>query len=234
MKRINPFIQASEPVISIATKLQAEDRGKNLPENYQFLILQKLDQFKSSLKEQNIPTEKISSALYALTAFIDELVLLSEWAGKKQWMSQTLQWQLFQEHLAGEGFFKRLNILRQSGEAEADVLQLYYVCLQLGFQGKYRLLGVEHLNAYITDFKAQLTRYYPLQTTAISPQKYLEFSPHKLSFRQLSNWVFCGIFMLILLLIYSGFKFFDHHAAYQASYQIEQLMQNYSTGSQHV
>lgn len=232
MKPINPFIQASEPIISSVTKLQAEDRGRSLPNDYQQLILKKLDQFKAMLTKQGIVSEKISSALYALTAFIDELVLLSEWSGKKNWMGQTLQWQLFQEHLAGEGFFKRLSVLRQSGETEADVLQLYYVCLQLGFQGKYRLLGVEHLNAYISDFKAQIERYYPLQTKAVSPQKDLAFPAHKLLLRQIPNWVLCCFFLLILLSIYSGFKFLDHHAAYQASYQIEQLMQNYSTGNQ--
>src|SRR3989344_8991206 len=105
MKSINPFIEASEPIISMATKLQADDRGKDLPENYQILIMQKLTDFKKDLVKKGINLEKIDFSIYALAAFVDELVLLSDWNFKKQWMSQTLQWQLFQEHLAGEGFF---------------------------------------------------------------------------------------------------------------------------------
>lgn len=226
MKPINQFVVASEPIISLVTKLQGGDRGKELPENYRALIMSKLAQFKATLTQGKIPEEKITAGVYALAAFIDELVLLSEWPGKKQWISQTLQWQFFQEHVAGEGFFKQLTILRQQGESQADILQLYYICLQLGFQGKYRMQGNEQLNAYLVDFKAQLLSYYQLKTNALSPQNILAFSKQKLLLRKIPYWVITCTFLIALLGVYSCFKLADHFAASRAVNELNKIAQS--------
>ena len=56
------------------------------------------------------------------------------------WMSNPLQLHYFNENLAGEGFFYRLErILADPRRVEA--LRVYYLCLLFGFQGKYAVRG---------------------------------------------------------------------------------------------
>jgi type VI secretion system protein ImpK len=53
-----------------------------------------------------------------------------------------LQLLLFNETLAGEGFFQRLQDVRRD-QRRTDVLRVYYQCLLFGFQGKYSMRGGE-------------------------------------------------------------------------------------------
>jgi type VI secretion system protein ImpK len=77
---------------------------------------------------------------YALVALIDEVAFGKPEPLRGYWMGQALQLKLFNEHLAGEGFFTRLQELRRDPR-RADVLRVYYQCLLFGFQGKYSVRG---------------------------------------------------------------------------------------------
>ncbi len=77
---------------------------------------------------------------YALVALIDEVALGKDDPLRGHWMSHALQLQLFNENLAGEGFFSRLGELRRDPR-RAAVLRVYYACLLFGFQGKYSVRG---------------------------------------------------------------------------------------------
>ena len=91
-----------------------------------------------------------------MAAFVDEMVMNSAWPHRLVWMGRSLQLQFFGEHLAGEGFFERLSQIRQSGHTQIDLLEVCYWCLQLGFQGKYRLQGEEHLLALKIGLHSQI------------------------------------------------------------------------------
>ena len=58
------------------------------------------------------------------------------------WMSRSLQLHFFQENLAGEGFFQKLQDMRRDTR-RGDVVRVYYQCLLLGFQGRYGIRGGE-------------------------------------------------------------------------------------------
>jgi type VI secretion system protein ImpK len=77
---------------------------------------------------------------YALVAIIDEVAFGKPEPLRGYWMGQALQLRFFNEHLAGEGFFTRLQDLRRDPR-RADVLRVYYQCLLFGFQGKYSVRG---------------------------------------------------------------------------------------------
>jgi len=88
-------------------------------------------------------------ARYALVAFLDEtMAALSEaWS--------PLQLDLFNELSAGDGFYDRLETLRAA--KNVDVLEVYYLCLALGFQGKHRdLAGLEKKKVLMDDLLREL------------------------------------------------------------------------------
>ncbi|MFN0062488.1 MAG: DotU family type IV/VI secretion system protein [Myxococcaceae bacterium] len=93
-------------------------------------------------KEAGYSQGDIQDMAYALVALADELGLSQSDAIRDFWMSRPLQFHFFKENQAGEGFFQRLGAI-QRDSSRVDVLQVYYLCLLFGFQGRYRVRGGE-------------------------------------------------------------------------------------------
>jgi type VI secretion system protein ImpK len=102
------------------------------------LLLQNIDR---EAKRYGHSEEDIKATRYALCALIDETILNSRWSFKDQWAERPLQLEYFGEHMAGERFFDLLDRVRQKGRRKAELLEVFCMCLILGFQGKYKLRG---------------------------------------------------------------------------------------------
>jgi type VI secretion system protein ImpK len=90
-------------------------------------------------RQRGFSREAVEQAKYALVALIDEVVLASRWSMREEWLRRPLAAELFNEFNAGEEFFKRLESFRGGrGDAEsAGVLEVYAICLSLGFRGMH-------------------------------------------------------------------------------------------------
>ncbi|QEL54869.1 type IVB secretion system protein IcmH/DotU [Chromobacterium paludis] len=104
-----------------------------------------LSQFERNARNFGKDASAIGHAKYAFCALMDEIILSSDFALRDEWERMPLQLRLFGEHLAGEGFFNRLEQLRDNPAAHVEALEVFYTCLLLGFQGKYLLEGQEKL-----------------------------------------------------------------------------------------
>jgi len=78
-------------------------------------------------------------AEFAVVAFLDETILGLKDPAREVWAKQTLSVQLFGEANAGEVFYHRLEELKGQTESSnlADVLEVYLLCLLLGFEGMH-------------------------------------------------------------------------------------------------
>lgn len=85
--------------------------------------------------------EEMQLARFAGVAFLDESVLNSRNPVFADWPRKPLQEELFGVHQAGEIFFRNLERLLKQNDSPglADVLEVYYLCLLLGFAGKYSI-----------------------------------------------------------------------------------------------
>lgn len=106
------------------------------------------------------PAEYVKLAIYAYVAFLDESVLNSAQPMFSAWPRQPLQEEIFGDHMAGETFFSRLQELRarQNSEEMADVLEVYLLCLLLGFRGKYGAGNQAGLATLIAEVQEQIRR----------------------------------------------------------------------------
>ena len=93
-----------------------------------------ISQADTCLENRGIPSEDSDHARFAIFAWIDEVILNSPWNEKDQWQRQQLQRLHFGTADAGELFFDRLNTL---GPHQNDVREVYYLCLAMGFTGRY-------------------------------------------------------------------------------------------------
>jgi len=83
--------------------------------------------------------EEITEASFAIVAFLDEAILTSSDPCRAQWAEQSLQEELFGVATAGQQFFERLEKVRSRHDSPqlADLLEVYYLCLLLGYEGRY-------------------------------------------------------------------------------------------------
>ncbi|WP_303721782.1 DotU family type IV/VI secretion system protein [Malonomonas rubra] len=111
------------------------------------------DQFSSEVRrlltesEQYVRNNQVSQddynqARFAICAWIDEAILSSNWPEKGRWQQETLQRFYYQTADAGEEFYTRLNSL---GLQQQDVREVYFLCLAMGFKGRYCQEGDEFL-----------------------------------------------------------------------------------------
>ena len=127
-----------------------------------------LERMVSDGRRMGIPDADLAEARYALVAFIDEQILRSDWAGRAEWMARPLQLELYRENTAGENFFVRLRGLLRAGGRPIAV-EIYYLCLLLGFQGAYRDGGEPGaLEKFTRAARAELRKVLP-DAAAISP-----------------------------------------------------------------
>jgi type VI secretion system protein ImpK len=82
--------------------------------------------------------ERVRLALFALVAFCDEMVLSSQLPCRGQWAEAPMQLTYFNENAAGDEFYVRLDAIRtDSSPANLDLIECFYLCLSLGFKGRY-------------------------------------------------------------------------------------------------
>ncbi|MBS1857223.1 MAG: DotU family type IV/VI secretion system protein [Acidobacteria bacterium] len=93
--------------------------------------------------------DDIKMATLALVGFLDESVLNTRNPIFADWPRKPLQEELFGIHMAGELFFRNLEQLlgRPDSVDLADLLEVHYLCLLLGYAGRYSMGGSAELQA---------------------------------------------------------------------------------------
>lgn len=101
----------------------------------------------------------VQTVRYALCAFLDEIVLSSNWNIRQDWAGMPLQMEYFNDFTAGEEFYRKLEALRGSGDAvRREALEVFFLCLGLGFRGKYAgMSGMEEIKLLRARIQAELT-----------------------------------------------------------------------------
>ena len=94
------------------------------------------------LENGTVSREDYDLARFAVIAWVDETILNSSWNEKDKWQREQLQRVYYQTTDAGEIFFDRLNSI---GPHQRDVREVYYLCLAMGFKGRYVHEGDDYL-----------------------------------------------------------------------------------------
>ena len=164
-----------------------------------------LDEFGSGAKKQNASADDIDAAKYAFCAAVDEIILRSTFSIREQWARRPLQLTLFGDQLAGENFFNRLESLRARGSAHLHALEVFHMCLLLGFEGKYIIEGSEKLK-YLTARLGDEIASMKGKRGGFAPHaERPDAVTHKLR-TDVSLWVLFSVFTLICLVGFAGLR----------------------------
>ncbi len=139
---LNPLLQAASPLLRLAGQVRSLS-SIDVPE----LRRQALDEvrrFEDRARAAGVPHEIVLAARYVLCATLDEAVLSTPWGSQSEWAQHPLLVALHREAWGGEKFFEMLERISAEPARHIDLLELQYVCLALGFTGKYQMIDRGH------------------------------------------------------------------------------------------
>ena len=128
---LNALVEAANPILAAVPQIRHALRHPD-PAALHEQLKEQVDGFERSALAAGIPEDQVQTARFALSALLDDSAAATPWG--RQWVSLGL---LAGED-AGERFFTVLDGLLGEAERNAVLLEFFYICLALGFEGRHR------------------------------------------------------------------------------------------------
>jgi type VI secretion system protein ImpK len=145
---LNPLVDAAAELFCLVGQM------RNTPACAQAEALRgsmadKIAAFDRTARVAGAANEQVVAARYALCTLLDETALSTPWGAESQWSRHSLLSQFHGETWGGEKFFLMVERVVAEPARHLPLLELLYVCLALGLQGRWRVLegGRERLKA---------------------------------------------------------------------------------------
>ncbi len=133
---MNPLVQAASPLLLLAVQLRHSATPPDATHLREQAVAQ-VRKFESHAQQANIAQQTALAARYVLCTMLDEAVLNAPWGEQSGWAQQTLLVTFHGESYGGAKFFQILERLCADFSRHLDLIELMYICLALGFGGRY-------------------------------------------------------------------------------------------------
>lgn len=151
---------ALQETLTAAVRLRARRQVAADAASFRAHIKQLLGQADQEARRAGYDSETVKLAIYAVIVFIDESVLNSQLPMFSDWPRKPLQEEVFGGHMGGEVFFQYLRDLlgRPDSQDLADLLEVYQLCMLLGFAGRYSARDRGELQGMISQVGEKIRR----------------------------------------------------------------------------
>ncbi len=158
--RAGELALALQEAFTVAVRLRANRQAATDAQSFRAHVKALLASADRDARARGYDAEHVKLAIYAYIAFLDETVLHSSQGMFADWTRQPLQEEIFGEHMAGENFFRYVGELmaRQDAPELADLLEVYVLCLLLGFRGKYTASDPGTLQGLVMSIQQKIQR----------------------------------------------------------------------------
>lgn len=160
-----------QEVFTAIVRLRYNRQAVSSADSFRAQVKQALKAAEQEARTRGYGPEDTRRVIFAVVAFLDESVLSSRNPIFADWPRLPLQTELFGHQNAGEIVFDDIQKLLNRNESHelADVLEVYYLCLLLGFKGRYAAAGVGDLHAVKTAVRDKIRRVRPA-SSLLSPK----------------------------------------------------------------
>ncbi len=203
--KLNPLETAASALLAIISRLYNSPSHNN-PDKLKKKLVEEIKFFNLNAEKAGYEQGTISDARYALCTTIDEAIFNTPWGYQSGWGENSLLSIFHQEVSGGDQFFHKLKDLGQNPSKHLDVLELKYVCMALGFQGRYRIVdsGKEKL-FQIRDWLGELIRKQRGTSEALLSPHWEGVETVKKSLaKSIPLWVFIAVASALLLALFLG------------------------------
>ena len=205
---LNPLVTGATTLLTLVTKLRSTMKHDQVPDLHKRLT-EEIKSFERNARNAGISGDTVVAARYLLCSVIDEMVLNTPWGAGSGWSQHSLLSLFHQETSGGEKSFLILQKLLETPGTHLDLLELYYLCLSLGFQGKYRVMprGNEQLEQIRENLYHTIESHRPGWESELSPHWEGSVKPSEYLKNYIPLWVIASVVMALLVLTYSGFRY---------------------------
>ncbi|HYZ32336.1 MAG TPA: type VI secretion system protein TssL, long form, partial [Crenalkalicoccus sp.] len=187
---LGPLAAAAAPLLDLLSRLAASVHVAN-PEELRERAIRALRAFEADARDTGASPEEVRGAHYALCAALDDVALATPWGTASGWSTRSLVSTFHQEVKSGERFFDMLAGMQRDPGRYRQALEVCYLCLALGLQGRYRLerngaAALDRIREGLYQLLVQLRGNWERE---LSPHWQGVDAPHRVGRRGVPTWV---------------------------------------------
>lgn len=205
---INPLLSAAAPLFSLLVRVKAEVELPKI-DTLRDTLKAHLQYFVDQTRYAGLSELEIRTARYLLCTVTDETVVTTPWGNDSRWSDHGLLNELHEESSGGEKFFELVDLAGRDPIRNLATMELMFICLCLGFEGKYRLQarGMIELNNVRDSLYRQIRHVRGDIPRELSPQWEGLRAPRQGVVRIVPGWLLAAISATCLVVMFSGFAF---------------------------
>ena len=205
----NPLLSAAATAFTLTRQLRKTPHHDD-PAGLREAALRMIKDFEETARRGGASSQAVYAGRYALCAMIDEAVLATPWGSGSVWSKHSLLGSLHNETRGGAKFFSILSKMMQNPADNLDLLELLYVCLALGFQGKYAVVdrGSAQLGEITHNLHETIRRLRGEAERELSPAWRGLTDPRPKSARYIPLWV---VPVTVCAVAVFGYLIFSHY-----------------------
>lgn len=204
---LGPVVDEASKILSLACRLAEADHVDDTAQ----LRTHAMDLIRSYQRalqgSQQLSPATIDMASYCCCALLDEIVLNTEWGQNSQWSASSLLSEFHSETWAGTHFFELVEKAQRTNDQ--TILPLQYLCLSIGFKGKYRIeeRGQEQLDTLRDNIYQQICAERGRINSPFDDTWKQRIVPGDELSHHFPLWVVFALCATFLLLTYLGFSY---------------------------
>jgi len=133
---LNALVEAANPLLAAVPQIRHALRHPD-PNGLRARLREQIDGFERSARASGQPEDRVFVARYALCALLDDSATATPWG--RDWGKDGLVAELHGEASGADKFFVLLDQMSTNAADYFELLEFFYICLALGFEGKYRI-----------------------------------------------------------------------------------------------
>ncbi len=203
----NTLLSSAAPLLAILAPLRASSHHAD-PAGLRDTLSERVRSFETRASSAQVSREQIVGARYLLCTLIDELAASTPWGSGGIWARDTLLLRFHNETWGGEKVFQLLSKVAEKPQANRDLLELFYVCISLGLEGRYRV--IDNGRAQLDSLRERL--FQMLRDSAPPPEQSLTLRTDLAGvarggwFEGIPVWVFAVVCTVFALALFAGFS----------------------------
>ncbi|MVV47870.1 DotU family type IV/VI secretion system protein [Pseudomonas sp. PB120] len=203
---LNSLVAAGSEVLSEVVRLKHSDTREDLHALNKRLT-DALKLFDARAQHEGAESSQVTAARYVLCTVVDEAVVTTPWGNESDWSQMSLLSSFHNETFGGQKFFQLLDSLSKNPVKHLPMLELMYLCLSLGFEGKYRVQarGMFELEGIRDALFRQIRQLRGDVTRELSPQWEGLNAQRRSLVRIVPAWRVVLFTVVCLAVMYSGF-----------------------------
>ncbi|WP_239923642.1 type IVB secretion system protein IcmH/DotU [Agaribacterium haliotis] len=213
-RSVNPIIAAASTLLTVYKQTRHSSSHTDVAGLHR-RIAEELRNFEQRLRSLGYKNEVVLSARYLCCVLLDEAVLNTPWGSNSGWAQRSLLSLFHNETSGGEKIFQILERIKLSPAEHIELIELYYLFLSLGLEGRYRVVanGKDRLE----NLRAEL--FETIRRTRGEPEHALADhwrgvgGARKGLTERTPLWVVLVVFAALIFFGFSGFRIWHYQAA---------------------